>query len=109
MAEVPPPPVLDWAGDDSFSVVHGRMDIAANYMLLKENVLDLTHFGFVHAATLGIKDWVDPPEVGAPDETVPYRQRFSATPLPPLFAEALGLPPGTPFDRENYGSFLSPA
>ena len=44
-----------------FSVVHGRMDIAANYMLLKENVLDLTHFGFVHAATFGITDWVDPP------------------------------------------------
>lgn len=109
LPDVPAPPTLDWAEDDQFSVVHGRMDIAANYMLLKENVLDLTHFGFVHAATFKITDWVDPPEVTATDETVTYRQKFAASPLPPLFAEALGLPPGTPCDRENYGSFLSPA
>ena len=109
LPDVPTPPVLDWAGDDQFSIVRGRMDIAANYMLLKENVLDLTHFGFVHAATFGITDWVDPPEVTSTDETVTYRQKFTASPLPPLFAEALGLPPGTPYDRENYGSFLSPA
>jgi len=32
----------------------GRSDI--------ENVLDLTHFGYVHASTFGITDWVDPPE-----------------------------------------------
>jgi phenylpropionate dioxygenase-like ring-hydroxylating dioxygenase large terminal subunit len=107
--DVPARPVLGWAEDDSFSVIHGRIDIAANYMLLKENVLDLTHFGFVHAATFKITDWVDPPEVTSTDETVTYRQKFAASPLPPLFAEALGLPPGTPFDRENYGSFLSPA
>jgi vanillate O-demethylase monooxygenase subunit len=109
LPDVPAPPVLDWAGNEQFSVVHGRMDIAANYMLLKENVLDLTHFGFVHAATFGITDWVDPPEVSTTDETVTYHQKFAASPLPPLFAEALGLPPGTPYDRENYGSFLSPA
>lgn len=109
LPDVPAPPVLDWAEDAQFSVVHGRMDIAANYMLLKENVLDLTHFGFVHAATFGITDWVDPPEVTFTDETVTYAQSFAASPLPPLFAEALGLPPGTAYDRENYGAFLSPA
>ena len=32
------------------------MDIAANYMLLKENVLDLTHFGYVHRSTFKILD-----------------------------------------------------
>jgi vanillate O-demethylase monooxygenase subunit len=109
MADVPAPPVLDWASDEGFSVVHGRMDIAANYMLLKENVLDLTHFGYVHAATFKITDWVDPPEVTTTDATVSYCQKFVSSPLPPLFAEALGLPPGTKFNRENYGSFLSPA
>ena len=109
IAEVPPPPELDWAADEAFAIVTGRMDIAANYMLLKENVLDLTHFGFVHATTFGITDWVDPPTVTFTDETVTYGQSFAASPLPPLFAEALGLPPGTPYDRENYGSFLSPA
>jgi vanillate O-demethylase monooxygenase subunit len=105
----PPAPALDWYGDAAFATVQDRMDIAANYMLLKENVLDLTHFGYVHAATFGITDWVDPPEVSVQGDVVTYHQSFTASPLPPVFAEPLGLRPGTPADRENYGSFVSPA
>jgi vanillate O-demethylase monooxygenase subunit len=101
--------VLGWTEDDDFALVHGRMDIAANYMLLKENVLDLTHFGYVHAKSFKITDWVDPPTFSSEGDTTSYRQVFTRSPLPPLFAEALGLPPGTTFDRDNYGSFLSPA
>jgi phenylpropionate dioxygenase-like ring-hydroxylating dioxygenase large terminal subunit len=107
--EVPPPPVLEWTSDEDFALVHGRMDIAANYMLLKENVLDLTHFGYVHAKTFGIIDWVDPPTFSSEGDTTGYRQTFARSPLPPVFAKPLGLPPGTPFDRDNYGLFVSPA
>lgn len=106
--DVPPPPVLEWTADDAFAPVHGRMDVAANYMLLTENVLDLTHFRYVHAKSFKITDWVDPPTFSTSGDTTSYRQIFVRSPLPPLFAEALGLPPGTPFDREIYGSFLSP-
>jgi phenylpropionate dioxygenase-like ring-hydroxylating dioxygenase large terminal subunit len=106
---VPPPLELDWTVDPSFAVVTGRMDIKANYMLLKENVLDLTHFGFVHASTFKITDWVDPPQVEVNGDIVRYRQHFERSPLPPPFAEPLKLPIGTPFNRENYGSFISPA
>lgn len=106
---VPPPPGLDWASDDEFATIHGRMDIAANYMLLKENVLDLTHFGYVHASSFRITDWVDPPRVTGDGETAGYHQSFVNSPLPPVFAEPMGLKPGTPYDRENYGAFLSPA
>lgn len=103
------PPALDWWGGDGFASVQGRMDIAANYMLLKENVLDLTHFGYVHASTFKITDWNDPPKVTTEGETVTYRQSFAGSPLPPVFAEPLGVAPGTIYDRENYGSFVSPA
>jgi phenylpropionate dioxygenase-like ring-hydroxylating dioxygenase large terminal subunit len=109
MNGVPPPLSLDWTRDPAFAMVTGRMDIKANYMLLKENVLDLTHFGFVHAATFKITDWVDPPAVEVKGDQVNYRQFFSKSPLPPPFALALKLPIGTPFNRENYGSFVSPA
>jgi phenylpropionate dioxygenase-like ring-hydroxylating dioxygenase large terminal subunit len=106
---VPPPPTLDWATSNDFAVLHGRMDVAGNYMLLKENVLDLTHFGYVHASTFGITDWVEPPRVTADEHTVTYHQLFVRSPLPPPFAAALGRAVGTPFNRENYGSFVSPA
>jgi phenylpropionate dioxygenase-like ring-hydroxylating dioxygenase large terminal subunit len=106
---VPPPPTLEWSTSSDFALAHGRMDIAANYMLLKENVLDLTHFGYVHAASFGITDWVDPPRVTADEHTVTYHQSFTRSPLPPAFAVPLGRPVGTPFNRENQGSFVSPA
>ncbi|MDR7157180.1 vanillate O-demethylase monooxygenase subunit [Sphingobium xenophagum] len=107
--DVPPPPVLEWAEDDSFGMIKGRMEIKANYMLLKENVLDLTHFGYVHASTFKITDWVDLPEFTANDTTATYRQFFKESPLSPAYAVPLGLPPGIPYDRDNYGSFESPA
>ncbi len=109
MDEVPPPPVLEWTEDTEFALVQGRMDIDANYMLLKENVLDLTHFGYVHAKSFGITDWIDPPTFSSDVNTCGYRQTFTRSPLPPIFAEPLGVPSGTPFDRTNYGSFVSPA
>lgn len=107
--DVPPPHDLGWTSNKSFAFVTGRMEIKANYMLLKENVLDLTHFGYVHAKSFGITDWVNPPRSTTDDDTTSYHQSFVNSPLPPLFADPLGLAAGTPFNRENYGSFVSPA
>lgn len=103
------PPKLEWMEDPAFALVQGRMEIAANFMLLKENVLDLTHFGYVHASSFKITDWSDPPKARSEGETVSYHQSFTGSPLPPVFAEPMGLTPGTPYDRENYGAFVSPA
>ncbi len=109
IGEVPSPPVLEWTEDTEFALVQGRIDIDANYMLLKENVLDLTHFGYVHAKSFGITDWIDPPTFFSEGDVTGYRQTFTRSPLPPIFADPLGVPSGTPFDRNNYGSFVSPA
>jgi vanillate O-demethylase monooxygenase subunit len=107
--EVPPPHVLEWTDDATFACVQGQMEIKANYMLLKENVLDLTHFGYVHAKSFGISDWIDPPRSTTQGDITSYHKSFVKSSLPPIFADPLGLPAGTPFNRENYGSFVSPA
>jgi vanillate O-demethylase monooxygenase subunit len=104
--DVPPPHRLEW-GDELYRA--RPIDVAANYMLLKENVLDLTHFGFVHASTFKITDWVNPPSCTTEGDITSYHQSFQRSPLPPVFAEPLGVAVGTPFNRENYGSFVSPA
>lgn len=106
---VAPPPELPWAEDSSFAIRTGLMEISANYMLLKENVLDLTHFGYVHASTFEISDWSTPPDVIVGDETVQYSKHFINSPLAPGYAMSLGVPPGTPWHREHRGTFLSPA
>lgn len=103
------PHELPWMDDPDFSIRTGLIEISANYMLLKENVLDLTHFGYVHASTFEIADWSSPPQVSIEGEIVTYCQRFINRPLAPGYAMSLGVPPGTPWHREHRGSFLSPA
>lgn len=107
--DVPPPPPIDFTTDPAFVFRRGYMSIKANYMLLKENVLDLTHFGYVHAKSFKITDWTDPPSFTTEGDTTSYRQQFNRSPLPAPYAEPLGLPVGTPYDRDNYGWFASPA
>lgn len=107
--QVPPPPVIDWMTDPGFAIRKGTMPIAANYLLLKENVLDLTHLGYVHAGSFQIVDFVDPPKVTVEGDTVAYRQDFVRSPLAPGYAISLGLEPGTPWNRVSYGKLLSPA
>lgn len=107
--QVPPPPELPWATDPAFAVRSGQFDIAANYMLLKENVLDLSHLGYVHAKSFGITDWTTPPVVTTDDERVSFCQRFIERPLPAGYAVSLGLEPGVIWNRETSGSYVSPA
>lgn len=109
LSSVPPAPVLDWTEDKSFSFVKGRMKWAVNYMLLKENVLDLTHFGYVHAKSFKITDVVSAPEVSVAGDRVTWHQTIERSPLPAVYAVPLGREPGIPFDREQQGSFVSPA
>lgn len=106
---VPPPPVMDWMTDPGFAIRKGAMQIAANYLLLKENVLDLSHLGYVHASSFQITDWVNPPKVTEDGDVVSYRQEFVRSPLPAGYALPLGLEPGTPWNRVGFGKSMSPA
>lgn len=107
--QVPSPPAIDWMTDPAFAIRKGTMEIAANYLLLKENVLDLTHLGYVHGDSFQITDWVDPPVVTTEGDTVGYRQEFIRSPLAPGYALSLGLEPGAPWNRIGTGKLLSPA
>lgn len=105
----PPPQEAGWPALPQFAHWNGETTAEGNYMLLKENVLDLTHFGYVHANTFKILDWVDPPTVTVTEDRVSYRQAFIDCSLPPMFADATGIAPGKKVNRYNYGSYISPA
>jgi len=38
---------------DEYNFHYGRYDIAANYMFMIDNLMDLTHLGYVHTSTIG--------------------------------------------------------
>jgi vanillate O-demethylase monooxygenase subunit len=42
--------------DPGWKAVGSRLPIAANYLLVVENLIDLSHVGFVHAKTIGTDD-----------------------------------------------------
>ena len=107
-AESALPTDIPWLHDEKWRGTHGYMDIAANYMLLKENVLDLTHFGYVHRATFKILDWDRAPEVKVENNQVEFNLAFPPRPLAPIFAEITGFG-AKPIARVNWGRYLSPA
>lgn len=106
---VPPPPKIDWLSDGSFASLGGTTVVDSNYLLLKENVLDLTHVAYIHAKSFQVKDIINAPSFEITDETVGFRQEYTASPLAALYANPLGIEPGTPYDRKNWGDFVSPS
>jgi phenylpropionate dioxygenase-like ring-hydroxylating dioxygenase large terminal subunit len=102
------PADLAYLMDPTWHSVWGYRAVNANYMQIKENVLDLTHFSFLHKNSLGISDWNCPAAVEVTDSRVIFRQSFPMAPLAPIYAIPAGKPVGKPVSRENWGAQLSP-
>ena len=45
--------IVDWPFHDDWSCSYGRYDIDANFMFMMDNLMDLTHLGYVHGSTIG--------------------------------------------------------
>ena len=110
MEDVPEPYDASWTEDENqWSVISGQLILNNNYMLLRENVLDATHFAFLHKNTLQTDYWTTPPEMIAEGNTVTYQEIFENVPLGPAFAGATDIPPDKPVHRDQRGTFLNPA
>ena len=107
-AAASPPPALDWAVDPGRVTATGSMQLACNYMALKENVLDLSHFAFVHENTLAVTDWIRAPDVEKSDAAISYRQDFIDMPLPAHYGVPTGIGCERAVNRRAWGSYLSP-
>ena len=90
-----------------WSFVHGYMEVESNWVLIRENVLDLTHIAFLHANTFKQADWDNVPEVFMDGETIVYKQDFDPSPLSPLFCAGFGFEDGKVVKREQEGRMPS--
>lgn len=104
-----PAPELAFLTDPAWSVVSGETPLEANYMMLKENVLDLTHFGFVHRNSIQVGDWTRPPKVEVGETTVSFIQEFPSAPLSFIYGVPTGIGMERPVYRKNWGRFVTPA
>lgn len=102
-------PVYPWLNDAGWVHALGHLRIACNYMALKENVLDLTHFAYAHRSSFEMDDdYGAPPRCTVEDGKVYFRQSFLGKPLPPFYGDHCGLG-RKPVDRHDEGISHSPA
>jgi phenylpropionate dioxygenase-like ring-hydroxylating dioxygenase large terminal subunit len=78
-AKADPAQLPDWSPHTSpeWTTVHGYHHVKANYLLLLDNLLDLSHLAFVHRSTLGASgpsDWLKQQDVATDGEVVSTRR-----------------------------------
>lgn len=99
-----------WMDDPGWRAKGEKLDLPGNYMLLVDNLLDLTHLQFVHPTTLGT-DAIS----GAPITTEREGDLIRVTrwildsPPPPFFQKAGGFEPDQNIDRWQIIEYTPPA
>lgn len=91
---------------------HGMVPVACNYLLLIDNLMDLTHIPFVHNNTLGGAAQIDLLEAKVTSERTPrgvhyLRWTFDHSP-PPFHVKLMGIDPGTKIDRWQEFEYVAP-
>jgi vanillate O-demethylase monooxygenase subunit len=105
------PPRLPWLHDAAWTAVGGTAHVAANYLLLHANALDLTHFPFVHgeASPYTYMDVPPPLEIEVAETSIAYVRTFPPRRLVDWQAKATGLSPDREYAQRESGTFVSPA
>lgn len=87
-----PVPDFFWMDDPAWAISDGYHHVAANYQLLNDNLLDLSHETFVHSHTIGNEAVADSPLTVTQDgENVvrAHRDMLNCEP-PPFYVKAAG-------------------
>lgn len=99
-----------WTDDPDWRAKGERLDLAGNYMLLVENLLDLTHLQFVHPTTLGTDAIAgNPIKTERDGNTVRVTRWIMDSPPPPFFQRAGGFAPDQRIDRWQIIEYTPPA
>jgi phenylpropionate dioxygenase-like ring-hydroxylating dioxygenase large terminal subunit len=105
-----PPPTLPWLSDPKWATFGETLQVDANYLLLHENALDLTHFPFVHPETSPTGYLSTPPQldVEVTETSVMYHRDFLPAKLVDWQARTTGLPEDREYAQRESGVFVSP-
>lgn len=110
-AQADPDAIADfhWLDDPGWGAKASYLHVKANWQLIVDNLLDLTHLAFVHESTIGNAALVENAAVKVTrthDHVVVTRWTIDA-PAPPTFVKAGGFT--TPVDRWQIIDFTPPA
>ncbi|MEO7241841.1 MAG: aromatic ring-hydroxylating dioxygenase subunit alpha [Variovorax sp.] len=103
-------PDTAWLTDEGWTSGSGYVHAKANYVGLQENLLDLTHFDYLHEGNIGTPEWIESTfEVTLEDERVRTVRRLVDAPPPMLHAVAMKLTHRQHVTRVSDAWFMSPA
>lgn len=99
-----------WMDDPAWRAKGELMHLEANYKLLVENLLDLSHLSFIHATTLGTDKVAETPmKVDRSDSHVTVTRWVMNSPPPPFFQKAGGFAADENVDRWQHITWTPPA
>lgn len=104
-------PELDFFADPAWTTaVHGYYALKCNYLAMHENLLDLTHFPFLHGEKAGSVEYAKAPfDVETSGDRVIITRRMKAGQLARQRALQLGIDPDHRVDQTSETIFASPA
>lgn len=101
-------PEHPWLSDPGWAFAMGMTDIEANYLGLHENLLDTTHFSFLHAGNVGTPAYATAPiDLMVDGDRVRQVRVLDGDVLPGLYDRAMDLV-GKPVRRTTDSRFVSP-
>jgi phenylpropionate dioxygenase-like ring-hydroxylating dioxygenase large terminal subunit len=99
-----------WMDDPAWRFGGERLELDANYVLLVENLLDLSHLSYVHPTTLGTDKVAQTPmKAERLNRGVRVTRWVMASPAPPFFQRAGGFAPDQNVDRWQIVDWTPPA
>jgi len=102
-------PDTSWLGDAGWTTVQGQFAMRSNYVAMHENLLDQTHFSFLHADSVGTPEYAKAPlQVRQEGDAVLLRKELLNSSPPPIYGVPMGLT-GRLVDRLSESGFMSPA
>lgn len=102
-------PDLHWLADPQWTTVTGDVRIGTNYVAMHENLLDQTHFTFLHEGSVGTPEWAAAPlDVAQDGDVVRLRRELKSSPAPGIYAQPMGVE-GRLVDRVSEAAFIGPA
>lgn len=103
-------PNLHWLADDNLGKMEGYSHVDANYMLINENLLDLSHLAYLHSSTVGSDEMGEAADVKAElhDNSVRVTRWTIDVPAQPVY-DFLGGGYRSNVDRWQISEFIPPA
>ena len=101
-------PDYGWINEEKWGYGSGFYHVKGNYLAIHENLMDITHFQYLHGAALGTPKHAESKiKVTVKGNTVDNYRINEGEPVPDLHRDATGLK-DAPITRHAHSTFISP-